>query len=135
MSQENVESLRRAYDALNGGNAEPLIAGSHRDMEFVSILSGVEGESGIFRGHAGIRAYLANLPEVWSSWRWDVLELTALDDQRVLVVVDFHAVGVDSHVPVTAQLAVIYQFVGGLVSRAAAYANREAALEAVGLSE
>ena len=135
MSQKNVEIIHQAYDAMNSGDPAFLISHTHPSIELISITADFEGEAGIFRGHDGIRDYFAALPEVWSSWHWDVKEITAIGDDRVLAVVDFVAEGRDSDVPITAELAVVYVFREGLAIRAEAYHGRAAALTAVGLSE
>ncbi len=134
MSQENLELVRAAYDALNARDAEAVLAGVDHDVEFVSISAALEGGV-VFRGRSGIQEYLDGLPDIWSAWGWTITEARAIDDDRVLAVVDFRAVGKGSNVPVAAELAVIYVFRRGLVTRIEAHQSRAAALEAAGLSE
>jgi ketosteroid isomerase-like protein len=135
MSQENVERLRQAYDAVNQGDFEPFLAGAHPDLEYRANLQAVMGESGTYRGREGLAEYVKDLRSVWSSWRWILKEVSTLDEAHVLAVIDWEGVGLRSSVPVTVHAVVMFTFQDGLVIRAEDHLTRQAALEAVGLEE
>jgi ketosteroid isomerase-like protein len=55
MSQENVETFKRGYAAVNRGDLEAFLADCHRDVQFTSLIA--EAEGGTFRGHDGVRRW------------------------------------------------------------------------------
>jgi ketosteroid isomerase-like protein len=55
MSQENVETFRRGYEAVNRGDVDGLLVAIHPDVEFTSLIAEAEGET--FRGHEGVRRW------------------------------------------------------------------------------
>jgi len=73
MSEENVETLRRGYEAVNRGDIEGFIANVHPDVEFTSLIAESEGET--FRGHDGVRRW----------WKEVVLPLGGLHGEPVTV--------------------------------------------------
>ncbi len=56
MSQENVELLHRAYDALNERNLDAFLAPMDADVELIPFERALEG-GGSYRGHSGFRSW------------------------------------------------------------------------------
>jgi hypothetical protein len=50
MSQENVDALYRAYDAITRRDKEAFVREMHPDVE--GLLRVMEAEGGVHRGHA-----------------------------------------------------------------------------------
>jgi ketosteroid isomerase-like protein len=73
MSEENVETLRRGYAAVNRGDIDGLLANVHPDVEFTSLIAEAEGET--FRGHDGVRRW----------WKEVVLPLGGLHSEPMEV--------------------------------------------------
>jgi ketosteroid isomerase-like protein len=63
-----VEVVRRSFQAMSGWDVDELLQLYAPDVEFLP-LTGTLVESGGYRGHEGVRAYLAEARELW-----DVLE-------------------------------------------------------------
>ena len=64
MSQENVEIVRQGYARWRGDNddlVDFLISNSAPDIELYSRFGGFTGEP--YRGHDGLRAWLADIQE------------------------------------------------------------------------
>jgi ketosteroid isomerase-like protein len=64
----NVELVRKSFEAMSAWDVEALLRLYDADVEFLP-LTGTRVESGGYRGHEGVRAYLAEARELW-----DVLE-------------------------------------------------------------
>jgi ketosteroid isomerase-like protein len=69
MSQENVEVVRRFFDALNARDEAAWLDLVHPDAEFTSLIQEVEGT---FRGREGAREYFRGLQTTFSDFRGDV---------------------------------------------------------------
>ena len=65
MSEENVETIRAVWGAINRGDLDAAIA--HLPADFILDWSASIGpESGVFRGHDEIRRVFASTTESWS---------------------------------------------------------------------
>ncbi len=65
---DNIELVRSSFEAISAWNIEGLLRLYHPEIEFLP-LTGTQVETGGYRGHDGVRAYLAEAEELW-----DVLE-------------------------------------------------------------
>ena len=65
---DNVELVKRSFQAIRAWDIEGLLRLSHPEIEYMP-LTGTRVESGGYRGHAGVREYLAEARTLW-----DVLE-------------------------------------------------------------
>ena len=81
---ESVELIRRSFEAISAWDIDALLRLYDPDVEFLP-LTGTRVESDGYRGHAGVRAYLAEVRELWDVLEPEVHEYTDLGD-RVLVV-------------------------------------------------
>lgn len=129
MSRENVEFLRRGYEALQRGDTETFeaLARERLDPDF-SFHSHWAGR--VFKGIPGTREWLSDTRETWDDYAQEVEEIVDLGDD-VLVVGRASARGAGSGVPVTQEFAVIWSFEGERAVRAQSFPSRAAALEAV----
>ena len=59
------------------------------ECEFVSRLSSIEGST--YRGHRGLRRYFEDMADAWQEWDNDVIEMTAVGPDAVLVDATFRA--------------------------------------------
>ena len=64
MSQENVEAVAAGVRAYNDDDLDALLALLDVDAELVPVRSLLEG--GSYRGHEGVRRFLAEMGEEWS---------------------------------------------------------------------
>jgi SnoaL-like domain len=75
-AEERHTTLRRFYDAFNARDLEAIIAEMHPEVEFESRFARAGGTT--YRGHEGIRGWLADLADAWepsrsswsARWRW-----------------------------------------------------------------
>jgi ketosteroid isomerase-like protein len=133
MSRENVEFLRRGYEALHRGDLETFEALSRarlaREFVFHSVWDGR-----VFKGFEGTQEWISDTREVWENYDQKVEEIVDLDE-NVVVVVRLAGRGGGSGVPVSQELAVVWTFEGDKAVRARSFTSRAEALDAVGLRE
>src|SRR4029079_1884826 len=79
MSQENVELVRRAFDAFNRRDLSAFLALCHPDVEFVTYAMQLEGGDP-YRGHEGIRDWWEGLLAVYPDFRADIEDIQDLGD-------------------------------------------------------
>jgi ketosteroid isomerase-like protein len=132
MSQENVEFVRRGYELLNRGD---LAAGLELlAPDFELDLSSLYPDAPVLRGTDELLRWVNSGP--WGgSVRLEPERFFDVDAERVLVFVRVTATGEGSGVPVELRDAHELTVRNGLVVRCKVHADRDAALEAAGLSE
>jgi ketosteroid isomerase-like protein len=82
VSQENVEVVKRAFDAFDRRDVDGLVDLTTAHVEWLPGMPGiVAGDS--FRGREGVEQYFEGLAETWVEYRASVEELRDLGD-RVL---------------------------------------------------
>jgi ketosteroid isomerase-like protein len=133
MSQENVEIIRRGYEALNRRDVDTWLNGFHADAE-VHDLPTIP-DAPVYRGHYALRNWVEMIRDVWTEESYYELEkLTAAGD-FVLVAVRAHAWGRGSGVPIEVSFFQVFEMRDRKVQRAWAYFDEDEALEAAGLRE
>lgn len=65
---DNVELVRRSFEAISAWDIEALLKLYHPEIEFLP-LTGTQVETGGYLGHDGVRDYLTEAEDLW-----DVLE-------------------------------------------------------------
>ena len=81
MSQENVELARRAYAALQAHDYDEWVSCFDPEVEFHSWLLELEGS---FRGHEGVRQWMANVLAVFPDWKPFIVEIRDLGDRALI---------------------------------------------------
>jgi ketosteroid isomerase-like protein len=133
MSQENVEVVRRSFEAVNRNDAEAMAALCTDDIEFASMLSAIEEAS--YRGREAWRNYFTDMAKTWGDWRAEDAEIFEADDRHLASVFRMVGRGKASGAPVEQRVGVAYTFRDGKISRMRSYLDPRKALEAVGLAE
>jgi ketosteroid isomerase-like protein len=133
MSQENVEILRRAFEAFNRGDLDGVLADAAPDFEYVA--SGVMPDfQGVFRGAEEYRRLLGWVPDVFDDARVEATEVIDAGD-HLAVSVTFSGRGKQSAVATTWKMWQVWTFEEGRFVRGRGFSSREQALEAAGLRE
>jgi ketosteroid isomerase-like protein len=135
VSQENVEikaGIERAYEAMSQFDAEAMVSLCEPDVEFRSRIA--EADDVTYRGHDGVRDYIASLAEVFEWVRTEASEVIAEDDHAV-VCNRFRAHGRRSGVEIEERFFQALRFRNGKVLWWAFYPSKAEALKAVGLEE
>jgi ketosteroid isomerase-like protein len=138
MSQENVELIRRAHEALNRSELEwseiHRIASQllHPDVEWHDQRE-LPGAT-VHHGVEGVERHLAAAREALDYDPADLLELIDVDP-LVVAVYRVHARGRSSGVRVERDACYVYSFRGPRIERVEIFGTKGEALEAVGRSE
>lgn len=130
MSQEDVDTIRTGLDALNRRDIDGMLANLQPDAEMVPLRAVLDGT--VYRGHDGLRQWLADMAEDWDDLRIETEELRDLQGGRVLVLGRFHARGKSSGVNLDQPAAWICETAGGKMARIRFFEDAAAALSAAG---
>jgi ketosteroid isomerase-like protein len=129
MSQENVEAIQAAYEALVRDDRKALDALMQdrlaRDFTFESTVTG-----GTYKGPAGLREMMDDIQRT-VDWLVELEEAVDLGE-HVLVELRMSGRGSQSGVPVTQHFAVVWTFQEDIIVWGKSFASRAEALEAVG---
>jgi len=132
MSAENVELVRKLYEATSAGRMDARFELLAPDVEF-HVSGAFPDLERIYRGHAGVRKVDEQLNAPWERISLFPDRLIDLGEQ-VLALCHFEAVGRDG-IQVNRPLGHLWTVRHGQAARLDAFPDHAAALEAVGLSE
>ena len=135
MSQENVELVRRAWEAAwtKPPDWALLEALYHPDHVVESDYGGVNNS--VYRGASGFGEFLADQDETWDHWRHHLDGVIDPGGDAVVVEARLVAHGRHSSVAVEQPYAVVVHISDGKIARTRAFLDLRQALEAVGLSK
>jgi ketosteroid isomerase-like protein len=133
MSQENVEVVRTAYEAMNNREFSRTSEFLHPDVELDLSRNILNPE--VYRGYDGFERLVSVVEDVWDNFRFEVLELVDAGDQ-VVAEITVSGTGRGSGVNTEMRIFNIWTLRRGKVVRfAGGYRDRAEALEAAGPSE
>src|SRR5215213_9488976 len=138
MSQENVEIVEHVYRAIAEHEAETVLALYDPDVVFDFSGSPFLGlfNRTVYRGHDGLRTMIRErYDEAWEEIFDDLEEVIDAGEHGVVGVVTTRGRGRVSSAAVQRTHAAVWTLRGGKIVRAQWFPSREAALEAVGLTE
>jgi uncharacterized protein len=133
MSQENVEIVRRMFAAFNGGDVETVVAAFAEDCELHEPHEMPDTPAEGFRGHHGIREWMANLRETGGVQ----FEPTSLTSHGDVVFSEWtgRGLGQASGAPISWTTFATVHLRDGRIVRLQAFLDRDEALEAAGLRD
>jgi ketosteroid isomerase-like protein len=135
MSQENVEIVRRSFEAFARGDFDTAFAAHDPSTEWRTAAD--EPDQQTYRGIAGLRNFVGSLTDTWEGRFANVMEFEGFIDRGEWVVVPWSAQlrgkGSGVSVQVSETYAVLVQ--EGKIVRVEEHRSKEQALEAVGLLE
>jgi ketosteroid isomerase-like protein len=134
MSRENVQLVRRVYEAIARGDSDSVLAAYDPEIEL--DFSRTEGVTvltqGIYIGHEGLRTADREWHEVWVSLDFECDELIDAGEQ-VVAVVTVRGRGRESGAEAEMVLYGVWTIDNGKIVRVEWHPTREQALEAAGL--
>jgi uncharacterized protein len=131
MSEENLDLVRRAHEALRAGGVEALLEFIHPEFEGEAPPS-LSVEPDVYRGRAGIRRYFDSFYDAVDEVRFEPEEFIDAGDHVVIpmqIVVKGRGSGIETGLRMTQ----VWTIREGMVVRIYPYVDKETALEAVGL--
>lgn len=78
MMSPRIEIVRRALEALNAGDVEAFVTVCDADFR-LDMADRVLNPS-VYEGHDGIRAFYADVVDIWESFTWEPIEMHELDN-------------------------------------------------------
>ena len=136
MSQENIEAVKGALEAMNRGDVEAVLQGLDPEIEWhMALQELVGGVAGVYHGHGGVREYFRDMDEAFAEIELDYTEFRDLGD-RVLATGSFRTRGRHSGAVIESPVAALIDVDDDtIVTRVLTYLDPKGALEAAGLSE
>ena len=134
MSQENVEIVRRGYEAFNEGDLEGMVASCAPDFVYVPT-GAIPGVEGTYRGPEEYKQQIVELfGDEFDDYGAEIHELMDAGDQ-VLVSLTFRGRGKRSGAESRWSVWQVWTVRDGSVVHGQGYTSRDEAVEAAGLSE
>jgi uncharacterized protein len=134
MSEENVEVLRRGYEAFGRGDVDAVLELLAPDVDWAPAIGAILGVESL-RGREAVRQFLSrDLFDGFDQFRAEPLSFEDLGD-FVLVMVRYTGRGESSGIEMDQRLAALYEIRNRQVVTMCDYPTREEALEAAGLRE
>ena len=132
MSQENVETVKRGFEALNRGDWETLLAGFDPGVEWIEMPS-LGPDASTYVGTEAMRGAMESWFSMWTDYR---IELSRCLDSGgdVVLLAREHGKG-PGGVAVERELGEVFTLSNGKVIRVRLFGSWSEALEAAGLSE
>ena len=127
---ENTDIVRLAFEAFGRRDVPALLALVDPDIEFRPPTADMAARHEPYRGHEGLRAYLADVTRVWQELRSEPDEYVELGD-LVLCTGRVYAWGVGR--VIDAPAGWVWCVRAGRLVEGRVYPTRRAAYEAVGL--
>jgi ketosteroid isomerase-like protein len=136
MSQENVEIVRRIYEAINRGDIEGALALADPPQNFVFVPSGVliPDLSAVQREPEGLRRLMEAFYSEFDALHMEVHELVDAGDQ-VFSSFTLRGRGKQSGVETSFNGWLVWTVADGRAARLLGFTDRDPALEAAGLRE
>jgi ketosteroid isomerase-like protein len=131
MSQENVDLVRRGYEAFARGDIDAALAMFHPEVQIEDHERSLEIPT-TYRGPDGFLTLFATVNEGFTDVRYMPEEVTAVGD-RVLVEVRRTGRGRASGAQVDERQFHVWDIAAGRATRFRIFLDREKALEAAGL--
>jgi len=108
MSQENVETVRRAIAAINARDIDAYLACCTENVELLMPLVGAE-----YLGADGIRRFLTDIEDIGPDFRIEVQRVQAIGDTNALAFVRSKSTGRASGIVTGAESTNVYDFIDG----------------------
>ena len=134
MSQQNVEIVRRGWDAWLRSDLPRLFALFDSDIVWDTSHFRDWPESA-YHGVAGVERFLEEWLGVWDDYEMEVDDVLPAPDDRVVSLIHHRGKGRKSGLPMDMEMAQIATVRDGKITRLDNFDDRGQALEAAGLAE
>ena len=132
MSAENVEVVRRAFDAWNAGDLDAFVDAHDPDVVVVAPEGWPEGA--VSEGIEAWSLQAERLRDTWEEARAEIDEIRAAGDDRVVARLRYVTRGQDTNIPFETPMSVLFVLKASKISRAQYYWDAGEAFEGAGLS-
>jgi len=133
MSQENLATLRRGYEAFTRGDRSAVTELATPDVEWgATDFPGIEG---VYRGPDAMQQWMDTIRSAWEEFEVTLDEVLHDGGDVAVVAERVRGRGRESGAEVEMRVFSMYWFKERKVRKRSAFTERKAALEAAGLSE
>jgi len=132
MSQENVEIVRRLYEAMNRGDWEAAFAHASHGIEWETDPR--HPKPGVYSGQAAFRQFVEDMEDPFEQSVQEPERFFARGD-HVVAFVKIRRKLSGSTANLEIRIGELWTFRNGLLVRGQGFGEREKALEAVGMTE
>jgi ketosteroid isomerase-like protein len=132
MSQENVETVRRAIAAINARDIDAYRACCTENVKLETPMAAV---GGVYEGIDGIRRFLTDVEEAAPDFRIELDGVEEVDSKRVIAFLRSSSTGRTSGLRMAWPSTNVYDLIDGNISHIRIFLDRQEALKAVGLAE
>jgi ketosteroid isomerase-like protein len=132
VSQRNVETIRRGFEALSSGDIERILEFVDPDFEG-EVPPELSTEPDTYRGHEGIRRYFQSFWDAMEGIRYEAERMWDVGDS-VVVDTRMTARGKQTAIPVEQRFGQIWTLRDGRAIAVQNFASVAQALEAAGLA-
>jgi ketosteroid isomerase-like protein len=126
VSQDDVAVLNSFYEALNAADVDAALEHCGKRVEVYMAPNVVAATAP--RGHREVGEYLRGWFDSWQVYQPEPEDFVSSGDQ-VVALVHLRARGKGSRFDIEEEIADVYEFEGGKISKLRLYVQREAALE------
>ena len=135
MSDQNVETVKRGFEAITRLDAEEMLEFMDPEIEFrprFQVMLG--GEAAVYHGHAGVREAFR---DVYAALDWIKPEISEIRDlgDRIVALGHLRIRGKKSGIEAESSAGWVVDITDGRAVRISEYLDPAEALEAAGLSE
>jgi ketosteroid isomerase-like protein len=120
--------IRDLFETWNEGDREAGLEVSHEDSVLHSAIT-----NSTFRGHEGIRRWMAEIDEQFDAWRLELEAIRELEDERLLALGRVRAHGRASGLELDQPIGWLIEFRGEKIAETWFYMGHDEALRAAGL--
>jgi ketosteroid isomerase-like protein len=131
MSEQNVEVVRRAFEATARRDYEAALADVDPAVEIDDLDISLDTDH--YQGHESFRKWISIWDESWESWRVDELDFVPAEDEQVVALFLMTVKGRGSGIELERRDAVLYKLRGGKIVKLGYYNDQRQALDAAGL--
>ena len=132
MSQENLQVVKRAVEAINRRDIDGYLAWCTEDVQLVTPVADV---AGAYDGPDGIRRFFTDIADASPDFKIVIESLEAVGPDRVLGFMRVLGTGRASGIPIENATGNVYDIADGKIQRIRVFFDRNQALEAAGLRE
>jgi ketosteroid isomerase-like protein len=130
MSQENVETVRRAIAAINDRDLDAYLSCCTEHVELRTPLI-----AGVYEGRDGIQRWLSDVEDAAPDFQIDITRVEAVGPDQVLAFIRTRGTGRATGIPLGFEATNVYDLVDGQITRVRIFLDATEALKAVGLEE
>jgi ketosteroid isomerase-like protein len=135
VSQENVETFKRAIEAYNRRDIDSFLEELDPEVEWHGALQAVlEGKATVYRGHEGVRQWIRDIDEALAEIRLELPEIHDLGD-RIVAIGWLRARGKTSEAETESPFGCVVELKSAKATRLVSFLSQAEALEAAGLRE